>query len=127
MPNNPTTPLPTVTLTAGDATIVAEVASTPDDQQKGLSGRLSLAEGRGMLFVYDKEGNPGIWMKDMNFPIDIVWANSDGIIVTVESEVSPATYPTSFHPTAPAAYVLELPAGYAKKHNIAKGGQIVVK
>ncbi len=126
MPTN-TTPLPTVTLTAGDATIVAEVASTPDEQQKGLSDRLALADGTGMLFVYDKEGSPGIWMKDMNFPIDIVWANSEGIIVTIESDVSPATYPSAFYPSAPAAYVLEIPAGYAKKHDIAIGGQIVVK
>lgn len=126
MPNN-TAQLPTVTLTAGDATIVAEVVLTEADQQKGLSGRLALADGAGMLFVYDKEGKPGIWMKDMNFSLDIVWANSEGIIVTIESNVSPATYPTAFYPSAPAAYVLELPAGYAKKHNIAIGGQIVVK
>jgi uncharacterized membrane protein (UPF0127 family) len=121
------TSLPTVTLTAGDATILAEVASSKEEQARGLSGRLVLAEGRGMLFVYEKEGNPGIWMKEMRFPIDIVWANSNGIIVTVEHEVPPGTYPEAFYPSSPSSYVLELPAGYAKKHNIAIGGQIVVK
>lgn len=126
MPSTPTV-LPTVTLTAGDARIAAEVASTEQEQERGLSGRAGLSEGKGMLFVFGGEGRRGIWMKDMRFPIDIVWANQDGVIVTIEHAVSPDTYPTSFYPSSPAAYVLELPAGYAQAHAIAIGGQIVVK
>lgn len=117
--------IPTVAI--GTTTIMVDVANTPALRQQGLSGKESLAWGRGMLFIFPQEGEWGFWMKDMNFPIDIIWANKDGVINTVHSDVSPQTYPESFHPLAPALYVLEVPAGYAAAHGIGVGQKIVVQ
>jgi len=122
---NPT--LPTATLTIGDTSIVAELATTPAEQEQGLSGRLALGQGRGMFFVFDHADKWGIWMKDMRFPIDILWADENGMIITIEHDVPPSSYPASFYPTALSSFVLEVPAGFAKAHAIAIGQQIVVK
>ena len=103
---------------------MAEVVQTEEARSRGLSGRASLAEGHGMLFVFEQDGQWGIWMKDMHFSIDILWLDAAGTVVTVASSISPETYPESFHPEAPARYVLELPAGYAAKAGIAKGARL---
>ena len=106
---------------------MVEVADTESTREQGLSGRLNLPEGQGMLFVFDTDGSWGIWMKDMRFAIDIVWADASGAIVTVSSNVAPDTYPEkSFYPIAPARYVLELPAGFTTAHGIAAGSKLVL-
>ena len=88
-----------------------EIADTPVAQRQGLSGRSHLPVGHGLLFIFDKEGRHGIWMKDMLFPIDIVWLDGNGREVHQEKEVRPDTYPEVFTPPVPARYVLELNAG----------------
>jgi uncharacterized membrane protein (UPF0127 family) len=118
-------PTKTVTLAAGDATVVAEVADTPASRELGLGGRTSLADGKGMWFVFDVDGYWAFWMKDTLIPLDMVWVAADGTVVTVAHDVQPSSYPQAFKPTAPARYVLELPAGYTAKHGIAEGGKVV--
>ena len=54
------------------ATFMVELATTTMEQARGLSYRASLAEGSGMLFTFSP-GVQNFWMKDMNFPIDIIW------------------------------------------------------
>jgi uncharacterized membrane protein (UPF0127 family) len=109
-------------VTIGTTVVSVELADTPALRVQGLSGRQSPSEGEGMLFIFEEEGNWGFWMKDMLFPIDILWAGSDGTIISIAKDVSPSTYPQAFYPTEPAAkYVLEVPAGFAKRHNIVEG------
>ncbi len=120
--------LPTSSITVGSTTILAELATTQAQREQGLSGRVSLNPGQGMLFVFATPGKWGIWMKDMRFSIDIIWADKNGKIVTIEPDVSPDTYPShSFYPTQAATYVLEVPAGYTKAKGIAVGTKIVLK
>lgn len=121
------TQLPTTTLSIGGTQIVAEIAATPAEQEQGLSGRDGLLPMHGMFFVFNHPDRWGIWMKDMKFPIDILWADENGRVITLEQNVSPETYPKSFYPQASALYVVELPAGFAAAHDIAIGSQIVVK
>jgi uncharacterized membrane protein (UPF0127 family) len=106
--------------------ITVEVADTETLRNQGLSGRSGLAPGQGMLFVFDDDNPAQIWMKDMLFPIDIVWLSADGAVITVTPDVSPDTYPEVFSPAQWARYVLELPAGYAQSHHIAEGTNFVL-
>lgn len=108
------------TLTVGDATLQVEIAQTAEQKITGLSYRPSLAEGRGMLFIFNTDGRHGIWMKDMQFPIDIIWIDAAMKVVHIEKSVAPDTYPQAFTPPTPARYVLEVPAGYTE-------GRIVVR
>jgi uncharacterized membrane protein (UPF0127 family) len=53
-----------------------ELATTVIQQAKGLSGRTGLGENDGMLFLFNRPAIQSFWMKDMNFPIDIIWIGS---------------------------------------------------
>ncbi len=98
-----------------------DIADTPEARGRGLSGRESLAQDAGMLFVFPQDGYHGFWMKDMNFPIDIIWLSGEGRVVDMAESVAPESYPASFQPRVAARYVLEVNAGFAKAHNIAIG------
>lgn len=114
----------------GNATVAVDIADTEVLREQGLSGRTGLAEGTGMLFVFDTDGVWGIWMKDMRFAIDIVWVDATGTVITVAANVSPSTYlktpPGVFFPDRPARYVIELPAGFTTTHEVAVGAKVVL-
>lgn len=100
------------------------VLDTDEERIKGLSGTESLGRDRGMLFIFDTIDTHGIWMKDMNYPIDIVWVSSEKAVVDVRENVSPDTYPDVFKPKAPAKFVIELAAGVASEQGILTGRQL---
>ena len=102
------------TLTIGNTTLQAEIAQTEKQKMIGLSHRKTLAEGHGMLFIFNTNDKHGIWMKDMHFPIDIIWIDTTMKVIHIEQNISPNTYPQTFTPPTPARYILEVPAGYTK-------------
>jgi len=111
--------------------INVEIALTPEARTQGLSGRASLGEKEGMLFVFDAPGKYGFWMKDMNFPIDIVWftpseGNEAGLardlrVVYIKKDAKPESYPEIFMPEENARYVLEVLAGFSDENNLQIG------
>ncbi|MCI5108745.1 MAG: DUF192 domain-containing protein [Candidatus Pacebacteria bacterium] len=115
------------TLNLRENTINLEVASDYSLRIKGLSGRESLSSDTGMLFVFPEDGLHGIWMKDMNFSIDIIWLSSDFEVVNFKKHVSPDTYPTTFKPTSPARYVIEISNGSIDRFGIKIGEKLNVE
>lgn len=103
--------------------IPVEVAQTPGEKQQGLSGRETLPRGEGVLFVYDEPGQYQFWMKDMNFPIDIIWIANDYRVVDITKSLSPDTFPEPFTSSKPAQYVLEVNAGYSDELDIRIGDE----
>lgn len=118
--SSPTTEL-TGTVTFGDTSIQVEVADTDAERTQGLSDRPSLADGEGLLFVFPEDTSPGFWMKDMHFPIDIIWISSSGVILGIEKNIAPETFPEAFFPPAPVRYVLEVPGGFSNAQRIEIG------
>ncbi len=114
-------------LKISDATVAIEIAETPAELTKGLSGRLTLAENSGLFFIFPYADTHGIWMKEMNFPIDIIWLNENYQIVAIKENATPDSYPEVFTPPTPALYVLEVPADFAKKHKISVGDTAKLK
>lgn len=112
-------------LFAPDGRITIEIVDTPEDRALGLSGRASIADDRGMLFVFDdvSEGHC-FWMKDMQFSIDMVWLDQDKNVVTVTPDVAPQTFPNSFCPESAARYGLELGSGRAAALGITPGERL---
>lgn len=102
---------PGVTVRLGDGVFMARTAQTQAERERGLSGTTGLDAGQAMLFVFDHDDTWGIWMKDMNYSIDVVWLNAQKQVVYSVSNMTPDTYPTVFRPTKAARYVIELPAG----------------
>lgn len=109
-----------------DTSLKVEIVKTPEAQAKGLSGRASLKENEGMLFVFDGLDIYYFWMKDMNFPIDIIWFDENRKIIYIEKNATPESYPQSFGPDENAKYVLEIVAGFTEKYNIKVGDTISV-
>ena len=107
--------------------IKVDLALTPVEQEQGLSGRQSLAENEGMLFVFDHSSNWGIWMKDMNFPIDVLWISGDLKVSDIVENMLPSSYPYVYTSHIPTQYVLEVPAGTVKRSGIAVGQSVVFK
>ena len=105
----------------GGVSLRIDLATTTAVQERGLGGRSVIPDGYGMLFVFPKDGLYGFWMKDMLVPIDIFWLDAKGQVVSVVSDADPASYPSVFYPAAPARFVLETAAGFARAHAIATG------
>lgn len=106
--------------------IVAEVADTESSRELGLSGRQSLNPNEGLLFVFDLSGQYRWWVKDMKFSVDIIWINKDGIVVEIERNASPDSYPKTYINASPAKYVLELQAGEGEKQGIFLGSKVKI-
>lgn len=104
--------------------VLVMVADTLESRQQGLSGHPGLASDEGMLFIFPEDGRHAFWMKDMFFPIDIIWLSATGAVVSIAPSVSPDTYPQNFMPDAPARYVVELPAGFAHTYDLKKGDMV---
>lgn len=97
------------------------IAKTPTARERGLSGYGSLASDQGMLFIFPTSGSMNFWMKGMNFPIDIVWMNSDRKILGVTANLSPESYPKTFSSPGNVQFVLELNAGSADTYGLRTG------
>lgn len=112
------------TLQFGNKTIAVEEVKSLRDKQKGLSGRESIADNRGMLFIYDEAGKHCFWMKDMKFPIDILWLDESRQVVYIAAHVPPESFPDSFCPPEDAKYVLEVKAGLSDQAGVDVGSQL---
>jgi uncharacterized membrane protein (UPF0127 family) len=106
----------------GSGVFKARLAITPDERIQGLSGVKKLAANEGLLMVYAKPEKTGIWMKDMDIAIDIIWLDSAKKVVHIVMNASPDIGTSkTFLPTSPAMYVFEVPAGTVKKSAIKLG------
>jgi len=104
------------------ATVDARIADTFDKRYTGLSTTSSLGSNEGMLFIHNSEGRRGYVMRDMAFPIDIVFIDADGEITTIH-HAEPDDDGT-FRGTA--KYVLEVPHHYTTANEIAVGDRVEI-
>lgn len=114
---------PATEVRLGSGVFKARLADNEDAIVKGLSGTAALHPNEAMLFIFDEEAEWGIWMKDMLFPIDIVWLDNNKEVVYIVKNASPEFPEKTFTPTEPARYVVELEAGATAKHGIKIGEQ----
>ena len=105
----------------GGTTLTADVADNESQRELGLSGRAGLPEGTGMLFVFQVDGQHAFWMKDMLFSIDMIWLSPEKKVVYIAANARPESYPSSYMPESASRYVIEVPAGWAARHNVAIG------
>ena len=105
-----------------------EIANTPAEYYRGLSGRKSLSSGTGMLFIFSDEHIRTFWMKDCYVPLDIAFISANWEIVSIETM---AVWPEPKDPNQkqyssdkPCKYALEVPAGELKNAGIKVGDKI---
>ena len=115
---------PQVNITVNDQILIADISATPEQMTRGLSVKDALAENEAMLFVFDVEAEHRFWMKDMKFPIDIIWISSDKNVVDIEHNLQPCNlglFCSMYEPEGDSLYVLETVGGFAGKHRVVKG------
>ena len=117
----------TTLVSLGGVNVTASLSTTPDSQSKGLSIKDSLNENEGMLFNFESPQKYSFWMKDMKFPIDIIWINSTGKIVHIEKNLSPCylLLPCpSYAPKNDSLYVLEVVSNFTNKFGVSVGDSV---
>ena len=97
-----------------------EIADNSRDRAQGLMHRSAMPDNRGMLFIFDQEGEQSFWMKNMVMSIDIMYVNKNKEIVTIYKHAQP--YSENPIPSfKKAMYVVETTAGFCDKYNIEEG------
>jgi uncharacterized protein len=113
----------------GGVYLDVEIADTPQRQTKGLQYHTPLSYNQGMLFPFASPQVIGIWMKEMQFPIDIIWFDGSGNILHVEKNAPPcSTDPCLIYgeSTRDAQYVLEVASGFVDKFGINQNSHLVM-
>jgi uncharacterized membrane protein (UPF0127 family) len=105
------------------STLDIEIADSRLETTQGLMYRTQLGPDEGMLFIFPFEGPRSFWMKNTQIPLDIVFVNANLRIVTIRNDAVPFDE-SSYASTEPAKFVVEVNAGYAKKHGIEVGDKI---
>lgn len=116
---------PTAKVELGENRMQVQVARTVYHQYRGLGKRDTLAPYDGLLFLYGEKAHHGIVMREMRFPIDIVWL-SDGVVVDIAPNVQAepgvrGSLLTVYRPRLPANLVLEVSAGWCAEHGVKIG------
>src|SRR5215216_782413 len=105
----------------------ADIPITSELMAKGLAVKNQLKENEAMLFAFEDSAKHPFWMKDMKFPIDIIWLDSDGKVVHIEQNLEPCLSVficPNYTSNTDSQYVLETVAGFTQRYNISVGTDI---
>ena len=111
------------------------IADTDPRRMRGLMFETEnfLDNDKGMLFVFDEPGNRSMWMKNMQFHLDIIWFNENGNVVSIEKNIPPCITPVEVMSCKSvgvsaddAKYVLELISGYVDEYSITEDSQLEI-
>jgi hypothetical protein len=123
---------PTGEVVFADKTRVrVEIADTDAKRQRGLMFRTSLAENEGMIFLFDEPGFYPFWMKNTLIPLDMLWLDRSGRVVSIVHLAQPCKADPC--PTIPpdegtmGVYVVEVQGGFARKHGVKVGDVLTLK
>ena len=101
----------------------AELVRSPHDTARGLMYRKSLPEDRGMLFDLRVREDHQFWMHNTCVPLDLIFIDFDGLVVGVV-ENAPTLDDSSRGVRCPSRWVLEVNAGWSRRHGVRAGHRI---
>ena len=112
----------------GKTTLAIEVVKTEAERERGLMYRTELDENSGMLFIFQQTGIKTFWMKNTLIPLDMLFIDTDKKIIHIEKNVPPCkSDPCPVYSSGkPVFYVLEVNGGFADRHKITEGNNIVL-
>jgi uncharacterized membrane protein (UPF0127 family) len=100
-----------------------EVADSPRERQLGLMHRKRLAADAGMLFIYPFESPQYFWMKDTYIPLDLLFIGTNLLVVGIVENTTPLSL-ERLQVDTPSRFILEVNAGFCKKHGIQEGSRV---
>ncbi|MBU0545961.1 DUF192 domain-containing protein [Patescibacteria group bacterium] len=112
----------------GGQELTVLVANNDKHLLKGWGDKKDMGLYGGMLFIYPTKTQHAIIMRDMQFPIDILWL-SDGEIIDIAPNVQPEMgraeeLLTPYFARLPSNAVLELSAGFVSNNEIKIGDRV---
>lgn len=107
----------------GKARFTVDVAKSSEERAKGLMHVESMPTSKGMLFVYPVPQPVAFWMKNTLIPLDMIFADSRGVVVNVHSNAEPGDL-TSIPGGNDVQFVLEINGGLAKMLGIGEGAEL---
>jgi len=113
-------------VTIGLVEFRVEVADEPSEWRRGLVGHESLGSGEGLLFIFPASSQKTFWMKDMTFPIDILWIANNEVVGYVD-EAQPDRGETLYSSPGAVDRVLEITAGERQKLGISIGAPVSIE
>ena len=95
----------------------------------GLMFRENMGENEGMLFIFEAKEAQGFWMKNMKFPLDIIWVSAYKRIIDINENIPPCQGQIceSYASRERIKYAIEVNAGFVKKNSIKKGQEVSFK
>ena len=124
---------PRGTIMVGDKILEVQIADTEPRHVRGLMFQEELRFDQGMLIVFAESGPRSMWMLNMQFPLDIIWFDEDGNIVSISKDVPPCKTPAEIMAcesdgatSRDAKYALEVTAGFVDKFNIDKNSKLEI-
>ena len=123
------------TVQLDDKLLQVYIADTDPRRMRGLmfETKSFLADDKGMLFVFDEPGNRSMWMKNMQFHLDIIWFNENGNVVSIEKNVPPCITPVEVMSCKSvgvsadnAQYVLEFTSGYVDEYSVTENSKLKI-
>jgi uncharacterized membrane protein (UPF0127 family) len=96
-----------------------EIARTEAERARGLMYRKSLNDGKGMLFVFEKDEILSFWMKNTLIPLSIAFIASDGRILEIRDMEPESLIPVKS--SRSVRYALEVPRGWFDRAGVKPG------
>lgn len=107
-------------------TVDARVADDFAKRYTGLSDTTALNETEGMLFIHKETDTHTYVMRDMNFPLDIIFIDADGQITEIHSAPTEPNADSLTEYRGEGKYVLEVNEGFAETHNVSVGDRVQI-
>jgi len=124
---------PMGTISLDNNLIQVQIADNEPRRTRGLMFQEMLPMDQGMFFVFDEPGTRGMWMLNMQFPLDIIWFDENGKVISIQTNVPPCKTPLevmscdSESVTADnAQYVLEMTSGAVQQYGINQSSQLEI-
>ena len=106
----------------GAVTVEVELARTEEEHVTGLMYRTELDDGKGMLFIFDRDEVRSFWMKNTLIPLSIAYISYDGTIIDIRDMYPNDT--SSVHSSRSVRYALEVPQGWFSRSEIKEGDKV---
>ncbi len=100
-----------------------EIAETEYETQTGLMYRKSMEQEQAMLFIFPDVAVHSFYMKNTEFPLDIIYIDENSKIVSFQKNAQPFDE-TGLSSQVPVKYVLEINAGLSDKIGLKVGDSI---
>ncbi len=124
---------PRGTIKVDDHVLEVQIADTEPRRVRGLMFQEQLGYNEGMIFVFEEAGFYSLWMLNMQFPLDMIWFDSDGKVVYIAKNVPPCksaletvTCTRNNSDENEARYILEVTAGFVDKFGISENSVLKI-